>query len=116
MANEFFGKIKDLGSFIALDDFGTGYSSLSYLTQIELHTLKIDKQFVDNLGVSKRSTLVTKTIIEMAKQLNLNICAEGVETREQTDFLIANGCHQLQGYLFGKPAPLKAILNTFTKR
>jgi diguanylate cyclase (GGDEF)-like protein len=116
MANEFFGKIKELGSFIALDDFGTGYSSLSYLTQIELHTLKIDKQFVDNLGVSKRSTLVTKTIIEMAKQLNLNICAEGVETREQTDFLVANGCHQLQGYLFGKPAPLKAILNTFSKR
>ncbi|MBF7074861.1 EAL domain-containing protein [Glaciecola sp. MH2013] len=113
MANEFFRDIREIGSSIALDDFGTGYSSLSYLTQIELHTLKIDKQFVDNLGVSKRSTLVTTTIVEMAKQLNLNICAEGVETREQRDFLVESGCQQLQGYLFGKPAPLEAILKTF---
>jgi EAL domain-containing protein (putative c-di-GMP-specific phosphodiesterase class I) len=116
MANEFFRDIRQIGSSIALDDFGTGYSSLSYLTQIELHTLKIDKQFVDNLGVSERSTLVTTTIIEMAKQLNLNICAEGVETREQKDFLVQSGCHELQGYLFGKPAPILTVLNTFRSK
>lgn len=110
MANAFFENIRTLGSSIALDDFGTGYSSLSYLTQIQLNTLKIDKQFVDNLGISKRSTLVTKTVIEMAKQLNLNICAEGVETRQQMDFLVAHGCHQLQGYLFGKPTDLPTLL------
>jgi diguanylate cyclase (GGDEF)-like protein len=110
MANQFFENIRALGSSIALDDFGTGYSSLSYLTQIQLNTLKIDKQFVDNLGISKRSTLVTKTVIEMAKQLNLNICAEGVETRQQMEFLVAHGCHQLQGYLFGKPTDLKSLL------
>lgn len=111
MANEFFENIKSLGSSIALDDFGTGYSSLSYLTQIKLNTLKIDKQFVDNLGISKRSTLVTKTVIEMAKQLNLNICAEGVETRQQMDFLVEHGCHQLQGYLFAKPTDLATLLS-----
>jgi sensor c-di-GMP phosphodiesterase-like protein len=54
--------------------------------------------------------LITKTIIEMAKQLNLQICAEGVETREQADFLIQSGCHQLQGYLFSKPISLEALL------
>jgi diguanylate cyclase (GGDEF)-like protein len=110
MANDFLSQLRDIGSSVALDDFGTGYSSLGYLTQINLNTLKIDKQFVDNLNVSDRSTLITKTIIEMAKQLNLQICAEGVETREQADFLIQNGCHQLQGYLFSKPASLESLL------
>ena len=110
MANDFLSQLREIGSSVALDDFGTGYSSLGYLTQINLNTLKIDKQFVDNLNVSERSTLITKTIIEMAKQLNLQICAEGVETREQADFLIQSGCHQLQGYLFSKPISLEALL------
>lgn len=110
LANQFISQLREMGCSIALDDFGAGYSSLGYLTQIELNTLKIDKQFVDNLNVSVRSTLITKTIIEMAKQLNLKICAEGVETREQANFLISNGCHQLQGYFFSKPASLKKLL------
>lgn len=110
MANDFFTEMRKLGISIALDDFGTGYSSLGYLTQLQLNTLKIDKQFVDNLLISKRSTLITKTIIEMAKQLNLKICAEGVETREQFEFLVENGCHQLQGYLFSKPISLEQLL------
>jgi diguanylate cyclase (GGDEF)-like protein len=110
MANAFLTELRNMGSLIALDDFGTGYSSLSYLTQINLDTLKIDKQFVDNLNISDRSMLITKTIIEMAKQLNLQICAEGVETREQADFLIQSGCHQLQGYLFSKPKSLDMLL------
>ena len=110
MANEFLTQLRDIGSSVALDDFGTGYSSLGYLTQINLNTLKIDKQFVDNLNVSERSTLITKTIIEMAKQLKLQICAEGVETREQAAFLIESGCHQLQGFLFAKPTSLELLL------
>ena len=111
LANQWFDDMRQLGVKIALDDFGTGYSSLSYLTQISLDTLKIDKQFVDQLGLSERSTLVTKTIIEMAKQLKLTICAEGVETRSQVQFLAQQGCHQLQGYLFGKPMPISELLN-----
>jgi diguanylate cyclase (GGDEF)-like protein len=110
MANNFLTQLRHIGSSVALDDFGTGYSSLGYLTQINLNTLKIDKQFVDNLNVSERSTLITKTIIEMAKQLKLQICAEGVETREQAEFLINSGCHQLQGYLFSRPISLAALL------
>ncbi|MGS2719399.1 putative bifunctional diguanylate cyclase/phosphodiesterase [Paraglaciecola aestuariivivens] len=114
-ANKFLSQLRTMGSTVALDDFGTGYSSLSYLTQINLNTLKIDKQFVDNLNLSKRSTLITKTIIEMAKQLNLQICAEGVETREQAEFLIQNGCHQLQGYLYSKPQSLPDLIKDKTR-
>lgn len=109
-ANMFIDEIKAMGSTIALDDFGTGYSSLSYLTQINIDTLKIDKQFVDQIGLSERSTLITKTIIDMAKQLNLLVCAEGVETIEQGQLLVENGCHILQGYYFGRPEPLNVII------
>lgn len=108
-ANKFFGQLKELGCSIALDDFGTGYSSLAYLTQISLDTLKIDKQFIDNLGYSDQSNLITIAIIDMANRLKLEICAEGVETREQADFLISHGCQQLQGYFFGKPLPLAKL-------
>lgn len=109
-ANAFIEQVKQMGSSIALDDFGTGYSSLSYLTQININTLKIDKQFVDHIGISERSTLITNTIIQMAKQLNLTVCAEGVETKAQADLLAQSGCHILQGYYFGKPEPLDIIL------
>lgn len=109
LANRFITQSRNEGSFVALDDFGTGYSSLSYLTQISLDTLKIDKQFVDGIGLSKRSNTITKTIIEMAKQLDLQICAEGVETQAQATFLLENECQLLQGYLFSKPLPIKAL-------
>ena len=109
-ANKVIEKIKQMGSTIALDDFGTGYSSLSYLTQIQIDTLKIDKQFIDQLGVSKPCTLITKTIIQMAKHLNLNVCAEGIESKEQSELLLGNGCHILQGYYYGRPQPLPVTL------
>ena len=109
MANSFFQAASRAGCSIALDDFGTGYSSLSYLTQIRINTLKIDKQFVDNLGLSERDRSITGTIIDMGKRLQLDICAEGVETREQFEFLVENGCNQLQGYLFFKPVRLQDL-------
>ena len=105
-ANAFFEAMAKLNCSIALDDFGTGYSSLSYLTQINIDTLKIDKQFIDHLAQSSKSMLVTKAIIEMSKQLGLNVCAEGVETEEQAALLKDSGCHQLQGYLYSKPMPI----------
>ncbi|REL25473.1 EAL domain-containing protein [Thalassotalea euphylliae] len=108
-ANSFFKQMRELGCKIALDDFGTGYSSLGYLTQIKIDTLKIDKKFVDEVGIYKRSSVITKTIIEMAKQLGLTLCAEGVETQQQADFLRDNGCHYMQGYLFGKPERLASL-------
>lgn len=110
LANQFFNAIQQMGSKIALDDFGTGYSSLAYLTQISIDTLKIDKQFVDNLNRMQKSEVVTKTIIDLARRLNLEVCAEGVETEEQFHFLQQNGCSQFQGYLFGKPKPVEVII------
>jgi diguanylate cyclase (GGDEF)-like protein len=109
-ANQFFDQLAKIGSSVALDDFGTGYSSLSYLTKIKFNTLKIDKQFIDGIGISKRSTLVTKTIIEMAKNLNLKVCAEGVESEQQIAFLVDMNCDQLQGYYFSKPQPIELLL------
>ncbi|MEP0357478.1 EAL domain-containing protein [Paraglaciecola sp.] len=113
LANEFISQLRGMGCSIALDDFGAGYSSLGYLTKIDLNTLKIDKQFVDHLCISKKNTLITKSIIQMAKQLDLKVCAEGVETNLQADYLIAHGCNQLQGYLFSKPTNLADIKKLF---
>ena len=115
MASHFFQAASQMGCSLALDDFGTGYSSLSYLTKIPINTLKIDRQFVNNLGVSEKDMLVTQAIIGMARRLKLKICAEGVETREQFDFLVKNGCDQLQGYLFFKPVLLRDLTARPTK-
>lgn len=104
--NAFFDDLRALGCKIALDDFGTGYSSLSYLTEFSIDTLKIDRQFVSQIGVSQRSELITVTILEMARHLKLKVCAEGVETLDQATFLIDHGCHLLQGYYYGRPEPI----------
>ena len=109
MASDFFQAASQTGCSLALDDFGTGYSSLSYLTKIPINTLKIDRQFVHNLSVSEKDMLVTKAIIGMARRLKLKICAEGVETREQFNFLVESGCDQIQGYLFFKPVLLRDL-------
>jgi len=114
-ANSFFNEIKKLGCTLALDDFGTGYSSLSYLTQIPFDTLKIDKQFIDTIGISERTTLITNTIIQMAKSLGVKICAEGVENWEQYNYLIAANCDHIQGYLFSKPTSLNNIIENSRK-
>lgn len=103
IANKFFAEITALGCPVALDDFGTGYSSLSYLTKIPIDVLKIDKQFVDNIGTSERDDALVLTIIEMAKRLGMVLCAEGVETEQQLNFLGDNGCQIIQGYYFAKP-------------
>jgi diguanylate cyclase (GGDEF)-like protein len=112
LANIFFENMAKLNCSIALDDFGTGYSSLSYLTQININTLKIDKQFVEHIAHSNKNMLVTKAIIEMSKQLDLTVCAEGVETKEQANLLKNSGCHQLQGYLYSKPTPIEQLFVT----
>ena len=104
-----FKRLHNLGCTIALDDFGTGYSSLSYLTRITIDTLKIDRQFVMELDSSERSRLVTISIIDLARRLSLKICAEGVETPSQWEYLKSLGCDTVQGYLFSKPRPLADI-------
>jgi diguanylate cyclase (GGDEF)-like protein/PAS domain S-box-containing protein len=98
--------LRAIGVGFSMDDFGTGFSSLAYLTRLPLSQLKIDQSFVHNLGVKPSDAVIVQTIIGMAKNLNLAVIAEGVETEDQRAFLELNGCPLCQGYLFSKPVPL----------
>ncbi len=96
-------KLGKMGIRVAIDDFGTGYSSLSYLLNLPIDTLKIDKCFIQNIGQHEDSATITKAVIALARSLKLNVVAEGVETKEQLDFLDEQGCDFIQGYYFCKP-------------
>ncbi|MDN5710213.1 MAG: EAL domain-containing protein, partial [Planococcus sp. (in: firmicutes)] len=96
-------ELKMLGVKIALDDFGTGYSSLGYLKNFPIDTLKIDRSFMVDILSNKNNAAITSTIITLAQNLDLNVIAEGVETKEQLDFLAARNCFNIQGYYYSKP-------------
>ncbi len=104
--DESVNKLKEmnaLGIKISIDDFGTGYSSLSYLKYLPIDKLKIDKSFVDDILHDQEDVSIIKSIIWLCKCLNLSVIAEGVETKEQSDFLVEIGCELQQGYLFARP-------------
>lgn len=98
--------LKKLGIKLALDDFGTGYSSLRYLNRFPLDTLKIDRSFVKGLPDSLDSAAIVNAILGLAKALNLNTVAEGVETQQQKSFLQSTTCNAVQGYFYSKPMPV----------
>lgn len=100
-------EIKRRGITIALDDFGTGYSSLAYLTEYPIDVLKIDRAFIARLGSTKQDAIVT-AMIAMGKTMGLKIVAEGIETKQQRDFVLQQQCDMMQGYLFAKPMDAEA--------
>jgi EAL domain-containing protein (putative c-di-GMP-specific phosphodiesterase class I) len=98
------------GISIALDDFGTGYSSLSHLVQFPVSRLKIDGSFVSQLPDDMHHGAIVRAIIGMGRSLGLRVVAEGVETAAQRDWLVAEGCHELQGFLFARPQDPEAMM------
>jgi EAL domain-containing protein (putative c-di-GMP-specific phosphodiesterase class I) len=102
---EMLNQIRNLGIVLSVDDFGTGYSSLSYLKKFPIDTLKIDRSFINDLPQDKDDAAIVKAIIALSKSLNIEVIAEGVETQEQLEFLLNEGCNNIQGYYYSKPLP-----------
>lgn len=108
-------ELEAMGFSWAIDDFGTGYSSLAYLTRFRASTLKIDRAFINNIPGDHHHNMVVKTILAMAKSLDMLTIAEGVETAEQAAYLLQLGCARAQGYHFGKPVPADEFAERWLK-
>lgn len=108
-------QLKALGFGISIDDFGTGYSSLNYLKNFPIDYIKIDKSFVEGLMNNEKDSVIVKAIISLAHNLHKEVIAEGVETKEQLDFLKSHQCDITQGYFFSKPLPADEIEKIYIK-
>ncbi|EXJ15436.1 EAL domain-containing protein [Imhoffiella purpurea] len=108
--------LKALGLKLSIDDFGTGYSSLAYLKRFPIDELKIDRGFVRDIPHDRNDMEIAATIIAMARNLNLRVMAEGVETHQQMEFLTRQGCHGCQGYLLGHPLTAEEFLEQLLRR
>jgi EAL domain-containing protein (putative c-di-GMP-specific phosphodiesterase class I) len=109
-------EIKNLGVQIALDDFGTGFSSLSYLTKLNIDKVKIDRSFIVHIPYDKKSNSLIESIITLVHNLDFQLIAEGVEEKDQLDYLKSNACDMIQGYYFYKPMPIEELNNIYQKK
>lgn len=106
-------KIKKLGVRLSIDDFGTGYSSLNYLKKFPVDALKVDRSFVSDITTSEEDAMIVKAIVTLAKNLNMEVIAEGIELKEHLSFLNGLGCDFAQGYLISRPVPDEEIVKFF---
>lgn len=106
-------RLKAAGITIAIDDFGTGYSSLSYLKRLDVDRLKIDRSFIRDISTDPDDAAIVRAITQMARSLRLKILAEGAETSEQTRFLLAEGCDEVQGFLYSRPLTADAFAKLY---
>ena len=102
-------EIKDMNIKIALDDFGTGYSSLTYIKKLPIDVVKLDRDFIRSISKIGEDEVIVEYVIKLMHELKLNIVAEGIETKEQLEFLKLNNCDYGQGYLFSKPITKEEI-------
>jgi EAL domain-containing protein (putative c-di-GMP-specific phosphodiesterase class I) len=102
-------RLRGMGFGLSLDDFGTGYSSLSYLKRLPMSELKIDRAFITDVARGGRDGALAAAVITLGRELGLQVVAEGVETQEQSAFLIGRGCTLQQGFLFSRPVPQAAF-------
>lgn len=107
--------LRSMGLTISIDDFGVGQSPLVYLDRLPINTIKIDRAFILNLGTSQKSDSIVESIIRLGRELGLNVVAEGVEEEETVDVLRQMGCHEVQGYVFAKPAPANETAKWITE-
>jgi EAL domain-containing protein (putative c-di-GMP-specific phosphodiesterase class I) len=98
-------RLRDLGLRLAMDDFGTGYSSLGYLQRFHFDKIKIDRSFVSRLGADSNAAAIMSAVLGMTQALGIRANAEGVETQVQAEAVLATGCSEAQGYLYGRPVP-----------
>ena len=104
-----FARLRALGIQVAMDDFGAGYTSMGNLRQLNFERIKIDRIFTMDLPNHRRSAAIVRSMFVLARQLNLDVTVEGVETEEQFAFLRDQGCTEVQGFLFSKPKPVSAF-------
>lgn len=115
IAKEAERRVHKYGFKVSMDDFGVGYSSFYMLKNINIDVLKIDKSFSDEVLESKRGRIILETIIEMARKLNIKTVAEGIETKEQLEYLRNIACDMVQGYYFEKPIPIEIYEQKYLK-